>query len=214
MKQRVVCLISGGIDSPVAAWLMLKKGYEIVALFAYSELDEASLKRFLDVIRILNKHAKKKIKTFIYKPKYDLLSFNRYVVRHAYIIERRIMLRVANELAKRLDAKAIVTGDSLAQVSSQTLENLFVIDKASELPVIRPLIGMNKDEIIKLAKEIGTYEVSIRKVKQECGSLSICIRKPVTRARLEKVERLEEEIDIEKMYKDSIKTLKEITQLV
>jgi len=209
MREKVVCLVSGGIDSPVATWLIIRKGYRVFPLFSYGGVDDASLKRFLDVCKVLKKW-QRNMRCFIYKANYDLLTHDRIVERHAYILERRIMLRVAEALANKLGAFAIATGDSLAQVSSQTLENLYVIDKVCKLPVLRPLIGFNKDEIVKLARKIGTFEISIRKVKQECGSLPACVRKPVTKAKLEVVEKIEKRLGIEEIVKKCIKNIREV----
>jgi thiamine biosynthesis protein ThiI len=213
---KVVCLISGGIDSPVAAWLLMKRGCVIVPLFAFfCRGDESDLKRFKEVVKELKKwHIGKKMRVFIFKHELNLVQFRKKFYKYTCVLCRRMMYRVANELAKRLGAKAIVTGESLAQVASQTLDNLMVIDQASELPVFRPLIGMDKIESVELAKKIGTYEKSCMPVRYGCGKLEGCWarpRKPATKADLNKILKFEKELDVENLLKLSLMSLKEIT---
>jgi len=211
----VVALISGGIDSPVAAWMLMKRGASIIALYAHSGISRDSLIRFIEVMKVLRDwHAGEGIRAFVYRESYDVTLLKPSELKYAYVLERRMMLRVANFLAEKLGAKAIVTGEDLGQVSSQTLDNLATIDEASKLPVLRPLIGMNKVEIVDLAKEIGTYEISIRKVAPECGTLPICVRRPATRARIEKIREIEERLDLEKALERALSSLEEVTYFV
>ena len=208
----VVALISGGIDSPVAAWMMMRRGASITALYARSPLSPEGFERFVKVIRVLKEwHIGEELKAYAYIPDYEIpLDFAKY----AYVLERRIMLKVANELARRVKAKGIVTGDSLGQVSSQTLDNLMVIDAASQLPVYRPLISMDKDQIAEIARTIGTFRISTERTVQECGSLTVCIRKPVTKAKLEKVLEIERRINVEDMVKRSIESIQDVTSII
>jgi thiamine biosynthesis protein ThiI len=117
-----------------------------------------------------------------------------------------MMYRVANELAKKVNAKAIVTGEDLAQVASQTLSNLQTIDEASELPVFRPLIGFDKVETERIAKEIGTYDKSCIRV-ETCWAKP---RKPTTKSGIQEVKAIEEKIEVEKLLIKSIETIREI----
>ncbi len=211
----VVCLISGGLDSPVASWMMMKRGCSVVALYAMSPLAPEGLRRFFDAFRVLRKwHIGERIRAFVYRTDYDITPFGKEALRHAYVLERRIMVRVASELASRVGAKGIVTGDSLGQVSSQTLDNLYVIDRAASFPVFRPLISFDKNEIVEIAKKIGTYDISTRKCYQECGSLTACVRRPVTKARMEKVLKIENKIGSNRMLESCLSTLEEVTALV
>jgi thiamine biosynthesis protein ThiI len=208
----LVALISGGIDSPVAAWMMMRRGASITALYAMSPLAPEGFERFVKVIRVLREwHIGEELRAYAYTANYEIPAD---VAKYAYVLERRIMLRVANELAKRVGAKGIVTGDSLGQVSSQTLDNLMAIDAASELPVYRPLISMDKDQISNIAREIGTFSISTERTAQECGSLTICVKKPVTKARLDKVLEIERRIDAEEIAKRSIETLQDVTSII
>ncbi len=208
----LVALISGGIDSPVAAWMMMRRGASITALYARSPLSPEGFERFVRVIRVLREwHIGEELKAYAYTADYEIPS---NFAKYAYVLERRIMLRVANELARRVEAKGIVTGDSLGQVSSQTLDNLMVIDEASQLPVYRPLISMDKDQIAEIARNIGTFSISTERTFQECGSLTVCIRKPVTRARLDKVLEIEREIKAEDMVRRSIESIQDVTSII
>lgn len=211
----VVALISGGIDSPVAAWMIMKRGASIIALYAHSGMSRDSFKRFIQVMRVLREwHVGKKMRAFVYRQSYDISLLKPEELKYAYILERRMMLRVANLLAKKLGAKAIVTGEDLGQVSSQTLDNIATVNEASELPVLRPLIGMNKLEIVNLARSIGTYEISIRKVPQECGTLPICVKKPATRARLEKIREIESGLNIKNSLDRAFSSLEDVTKFI
>ncbi len=160
-QGRVLALISSGIDSPVAAWLIMRRGAQVIPVH-FKKMDEEE-RGFMRLVSILRK--------FSYG-----VDFKPIVVEHATALRKylergarewicllckRRMLVLANKMANQLGASAIVTGDSLGQVASQTLENLEVETRCLEKPVLRPLIGMDKDDIVKIAKEIGTYDVSI-----------------------------------------------------
>ena len=155
-EGKVIALISNGIDSPVSAWLSAKRGCEIVALHFGDN-------KPLDVISKIERYTGESIKVINIESYGQFLSsiYESGSDKYQCILCKIGMYIIANEIAKDLDAKAIVTGESLGQVASQTLDNLSYIDKYSDLPVFRPLIGYNKEEIISLAKMIGTYEHQI-----------------------------------------------------
>ena len=137
----------------------------------------------------------------------DLTEFMKNCDRkYMCVFCRRMMLRIAEAIAKKQGAQALVTGESLAQVASQTLQNLYVEDDAVKIPIMRPLIGFDKNEIIKIAKDIGTYDISIIPV--------ICCSavppKPSTQARLEKIVGEEGKININKLLNSATKSLKKI----
>ena len=113
------------------------------------------------------------------------------------------MLKISEEVAKKENAIALVTGDSLGQVSSQTLENIFSISEAVKIPIFRPLIGLDKEEIVSLAKKIGTYEISI-KPQEDCCTLFIP-KHPTTKAKIEIVKKLEKKLAMKKLLKNAIK---------
>ena len=159
-QGKVIALISGGIDSPVAAWMMMRRGAQVIPVhFFKSEAEEEAFRRTVDVL-----------KRYSYGVKFEPIvldhrNFLREVTSRGSgewtcLLCKRRMLTTANKLAKELGANAIATGDSLGQVASQTLANLEVESMCLEKPVLRPLIGMDKDDIVRLAKEIGTYDIS------------------------------------------------------
>ncbi len=125
------------------------------------------------------------------------------LAKYRIILYRRYMLRIAEAIAKRENAKALVTGESLAQVSSQTLENIATIEAVTSMPVLRPLIGMDKSEIIDLAKKIKTYKVSI-KPQEDCCTLFIP-KHPATRSSTKRIEELEKRLDTKMLVEKAIK---------
>ncbi|MEM3104526.1 MAG: 7-cyano-7-deazaguanine synthase, partial [Candidatus Bathyarchaeia archaeon] len=216
VMDRVVCLVSGGIDSPVATWMMMKQGCSIAVLFAYFPMggDESDLKRFISVVRELRKwHIGGEMQVYIYKHDQNLVAFRKAALKFTCILCRRMMYRVANEIANIVKAKAIVTGENLAQVASQTLQNLSVINQASKLPVLRPLIGFNKEEIVKIAKRIGTYEASCMRASSGCAPIKGCWArplKPVTHASLDTIIKIESSLNIKELLERSVDSLRKV----
>ena len=160
-QGKALALISSGIDSPVAAWLMMKRGAQIIPVhFRKTNEEEKGFREIISVLRRFSYGVK--FEPLIIEHGSALAEFAERGAREwLCLLCKRRMLVLANKLAKQVGANAIITGDSLGQVASQTLENLEVESRCLEKPVLRPLIGMHKDEIVRIAKEIGTYEVSI-----------------------------------------------------
>lgn len=206
---KVVSLISGGIDSPVASYLMMKRGANcvFVSFHSYPYTDEQSLKKIEEIVKILNQFQFSS--TLYLVPFADIQKeiMLKAPEQFRIILYRRMMIRISQEIAKLENAQALITGESLAQVASQTLENMSVIDEVANVPVFRPLIGMDKEEIINIAKNIGTFKTSILP-HQDC-----CVRfmpnNPATRASLRDIKEAEKNLDIQKMIKIAI-TVKEI----
>jgi len=188
---KVVCLLSGGIDSSVAAWLMMKRGCKIVALYATIGKSNKAIRSVIKKLRVW--HIGSDIKVFTYNQRRILKVFNKRFYRHTCILCKRMMYKAANKLARILKIKAIVTGESLSQVASQTIDNLMVLDQASELPVFRPLISMDKIDIINIAKKLGMNEIA-SKYKEECWAWP---KKPKTKSKLDKVLNFEKEVEKE-----------------
>jgi len=181
---KVLVLLSGGIDSAVAAWMMIKRGCIIDVVYADNQ-NKKKKKRFLKIVKELEKWSNCKIKKHTFNHKKYLDEIVRKVPNNMICIYcKRQMYMEAEKIAKKENCKAIVTGESLGQVASQTLDNLAVLDQAVSMPVLRPLIGFDKQEIIVIAKQIGTYEISIMKVK-ECDYVP---KKPRTNVRLEEIK--------------------------
>jgi thiamine biosynthesis protein ThiI len=181
-QGRAVALISGGIDSPVAAWMMMKRGCSVIPVH-FSQSEEESQK-MLDNCAVLSRYAFGWELRPIVESHHQLLSATLQRLqeagdeRWACIFCKRSIVRRAAEIAREVGALAIVMGDSLGQVASQTLENIEVVSQGVTVPILRPLIGMDKTEIIGLAKEIGTFEVSTRE-SRPCPYLP---HNPITQA--------------------------------
>ena len=189
----VISLLSGGIDSAVSSWMMGKRGCEIIAV------NFSSGKYIEDIIEILEQYTGYKIKTFIVPYENILGKISKIAEKYTCVICKRTMYRIAGRIAEIEDAKGIVTGDNLGQVASQTLDNLKVLSSVYN-PIYRPLIGMDKEEIIKIAREIGTYEFSTGGKK--CRFVP---RKPATRSRLDRIEEIEERIGIHELVEEAVK---------
>jgi thiamine biosynthesis protein ThiI len=193
---RMVGLLSSGFDSPVACWNLMKRGAEVVMCHFHSHpfTDQASLENCRQLADVLTRF---QYRTRLYLVAFapvqeEILSLTPSELR--MILYRRSMIRIAQAVARRERAQALLTGESLGQVASQTLTNLAVIDQAATVPVLRPLIGADKEEIMVRARQIGTYELSAQPY-EDCCSLMVA-RHPATRAELEEVLRIEEALDL------------------
>lgn len=188
---KAMLLLSGGIDSPVAAWSSMRRGLEVecVHFYSYPYTSERAKEKVIDLAKVLAGYAGR-IKLHLV-PFTDIqTSFTRTGQDNMIItLMRRSMLRIATKLAERAGALAIVTGDSLGQVASQTLSSMNVIGRATELPLLRPLVMMDKNEIIDVAHKIGTYELSILPY-EDCCTLFVP-KSPTTNPNLLVVEKVE-----------------------
>ena len=209
-QGKVISLFSGGIDSPVATWLMMKRGCEIVLLHFDNQpyTDKKNLERAKKVAKALKKWYKgHDLKFYVIKHGENLKKIIENCPRNlTCLICKRIMYRIANKIAEKENALGIVTGESLGQVASQTLENLNILNQSSTLIVFRPLISFDKTKIEEIAKKIGTFNYSILPAK----TCSAAPKKPRTRGRIKEVLEAEEKINIENMINESLKTLKEV----
>lgn len=211
--MKVVTLLSGGIDSPVAAHLMLERGAEVLSLHMdnrpYGGLEHQLTKVRQLAARLEDIHGQK-MRLFVSPHGYthEMLMGKCRANLHC-VLCRRMMLRVAGGLAAREGAAAMVTGESLGQVASQTLQNIVAEYPAAPVPILRPLIGFDKQEIVEIAKTIGTYELSI----QPGGCCTAVPHLPATRASLALVEQEEKNLDIEGMVRLSLEKLEEAPPL-
>ncbi len=201
---KVLIMLSGGIDSPVAAWRMMKRGTKalFVHFYSYPYTDKASLEKVEELAEILA--------TWNYRTQIYLVSFaeiQQEIVTQTpapfrVILYRRMMVRIAQQIAATAKAKCLVTGESLGQVASQTLGNLRVIEEVAEIPILRPLIGDDKAEIMELAERIGTFEISTLP-HDDCCSLFVP-KHPATNASLEAVQEAEAALDINALVKSAV----------
>jgi len=195
VSGRVACLLSGGIDSPVAAWRMMRRGCRVyfIHFHSYPVLSRASQEKAVELARLLTSwqlHSRLFLVPFA-----DIQQKALMTVEPALrvIVYRRMMLRIAEQIARRVRAQALVTGEVIGQVASQTLENMTVIDAAASMPVLRPLVGMDKEEIVDAAKALGSYPISIIP-DQDCCTL-FTPKHPATRASLGQIEEAERALD-------------------
>ncbi len=186
-RKKAVCLISAGIDSAVAAWLMRKKGLELIFLYNYFSSSDKDISRVKKITRLVDKNAKLVINNFLATQ--QKLKEKAKESYHCLLCKRQ-MYKEAEKLAEKENAEFIVTGENLGQVASQTLVNLAVLDSAVKLKVLRPLLCFEKQEIINIAKKIGTYEISIKQAKK-CRFLP---KSPATKAKLELVQKEERKL--------------------
>ncbi|MGC8581297.1 MAG: tRNA sulfurtransferase [Thermoplasmata archaeon] len=201
--MKALVMLSGGIDSPVAAYMLLKNSYEVVGLHMDNRpfTDDTMLWKVKQHVKILENMFNKKIKLYIAPHGINQIEFIKNADRKVgCLLCRRLMWRVANEIAIKEHCDFIATGESIGQVASQTLKNIQVESEVLSLPIIRPLAGLDKMEIVKIAKEIGTYETSI--------TPSICCQvvpdQPATNASLEHVKEEEAKVDINKMLQNAL----------
>ena len=196
---RVVCLLSGGIDSPVAAWRMMRRGCRVlfVHFHSYPILSRASQEKVRELAALLTQyqlHSRLFLVPFGEIQQRVVLSVQPPL---RVVIYRRLMMRIAEHIARAHRARALVTGEVVGQVASQTLENMKQINDVVEMPVLRPLVGMDKEEITEQAQRLGTYPISIIP-DQDCCTL-FTPRHPATRARTEEVEEAEAALPIEEI---------------
>ncbi len=206
LSGRAVFLVSGGIDSPVSAWLLIRKGIEPV--FAYFDnyplCDQAAEGIAIESIRSVCERAKlQNARVYIVSHSPDLQDIlSKCPTKFACILSRRMMFRVAERLAEMEGCGAIVTGDAIGQKASQTLQNIAATDCVlSKVHVLRPLVGMNKPQIVDYAKKIGTYEISIRPGVASCG---VPTNNPSTSARKNRLVEIEAALDINGMVRRAV----------
>jgi tRNA uracil 4-sulfurtransferase len=206
---RVLTLVSGGIDSPVAAARLMRRGCTttLVHFHAFPLLDRATIDKTRQIARVLARHQlSSRLLLVPFGPVQQAIVASCPEPLRV-VLYRRFMLRIAQALARRCRARALVTGESLGQVASQTLGNMAVIDKAAEIPVLRPLVGMDKDEIVAEARQLRTFEISTLP-DQDCCQLFMP-RRPATCARLEEVERAESRLDAAGLVATALATTEE-----
>jgi thiamine biosynthesis protein ThiI len=193
---KVAALVSGGIDSPVAAWLAMKRGCEVEAVYFHSfpYTGDRTKEKVRELCRVVSAWHGPMTLWVVHFTEVQKALRDAGPAELAVVLYRRMMVRIAAERARLSGCKALVTGESLGQVASQTLDNLAVIDAAATMPILRPLIASDKTEIIALARRIGTYDVSVQPY-DDCCSL-FTPKHPATRAHLDRVQEAEAKLDV------------------
>ena len=204
-QEKAISLISSGIDSPVASFEMIKRGVQVEYLHfhSYPAINKQSITNVKKILQILNRY-QLNLRLYLI----PLLVIQQEIMKvipdkYWVIFFRRYMIKAANILAEQNNAVALITGESVGQVASQTLSNIRSISEVSTIPILRPLSGYNKEEIINKAKKIGTYNISI-KPYQDCCSFFVP-RHPETKAKIKKIQLLEDKLNLNDILLDSIK---------
>jgi len=205
--MKLVSLLSSGIDSPVATYLLSKKTTELIFLHGDIEqfTDKKEYQNFLKIAKQLKKIVKPSVKICVVSHGKNLDKYIRQCDgKYTCIFCKRMLLRYAEKIVEKENAQAIILGDSLGQVASQTLQNINVIDEAIDIPVLRPLIGFDKQEIVDISKKIGMYDLSILPSKG-CNAVP---DKPSTAAKIEKIVEQEKKLDIKNLVEKTVKKSK------
>ena len=205
-----IVMLSGGIDSPVAAYMMAKRGMSLRAVhfhsFPYTSMQ--AKQKVLDLAKI--------VKTYTLRMTVDVVSFTEIQTaihekcpeEYMITIMRRFMMRIAERIARMNGAGAVITGESLGQVASQTLESITSTNSVATIPVFRPLIGFDKDEIIEISQKIGAFETSILPY-EDCCTIFLP-KRPVTKPRLSAVEKVESVLDVETLVDNALNTIETV----
>lgn len=195
---RGLCLLSGGIDSPVAAWMSMKRGLHVafVTFHSHPYVGDASKRKVIEVARVLARWQQPGSRLFV-APFAEIQTAIRDAAPESYrtVLYRRMMQRIAARIAESNRLACLITGESLGQVASQTLENIACIESASGARVMRPLIGFDKEETVAIARRIGTFEISSRQ-EPDCCTLFMPER-PVIRGKIEACESAEARLDLQ-----------------
>ena len=204
---KVVGLLSGGIDSPVACLLAMKRGAAVIFVHFHSVpmTTEESIEKVKQISKVLS-YYQSRIHLYLVA----LTPIQKKILvnakeKYRIILYRRFMIRIAEKIAHKENAHALITGESLGQVSSQTLENIAVIEAVSSMPILRPLIGLDKQEIMNLAKDYGTYDISILP-DQDCCSLFLP-KNPATKAKKQFIEAEEANLAVDDLIQEAIDSI-------
>ncbi|MDO4593878.1 MAG: tRNA uracil 4-sulfurtransferase ThiI [Tissierellia bacterium] len=210
---RGLLLLSGGIDSPVAGFMMAKRGVEISVLHfhSYPFTSKRAHQKVNDLAKILSQYTGE-----ITMYSVNLLNIYKEIAkncrsRETTILSRRFMMKIGERICNKHKINVMITGESLGQVASQTIQSVSVINEAVDIPILRPLIGMDKTDIIKISREIGSYEKSIEPFDDCCSVFTP--DRPVTKPRLKDIEYSENNLDTDKLIDDAIENM-EIIKIV
>lgn len=204
-------LLSGGIDSPVSGHMIAKRGVEIDAInfFSFPYTSERAKEKVIELARILAEYTSKINLYIVPFTKIQLEIRDKAPEEHMTLLMRRFMMRISERIARKNGSIALITGESVGQVASQTLAALNVTNDVVDMPVLRPLIGMDKIEIIERSKEIGTFETSILPYEDCCTVFTPA--HPTTNPKLATIEKSEAKLDVESLIEESLAGVEKIT---
>lgn len=207
---KTLLLLSGGIDSPVAGYLMLKRGVQLEAIHFHSPpfTSERAKQKVLDLAEQLAVYGKKIKVHMVPFTKIQQTIFQKMPERYGMTIMRRIMLQISEQVCQKESILSMTTGESLGQVASQTMESMNAINEVTNLPVIRPLVAMDKVEIIKIAKDIKTYDISVRPY-EDCCTIFVP-KSPATRPKRDKVKAIHAQYDFSPLIEEAIQGIETI----
>ncbi len=207
---KAVAMLSGGIDSPVAMYMMAKRGMSLRAVHFHSfpYTSAQAKQKVLDLAAIVKKYTLRMTVDVVSFTEIQTAIHERCPEEYMITIMRRFMMRIAEKLARINGCGAVVTGESLGQVASQTLESITSTNAVAHIPVFRPLIGFDKEEIIDIAHKIGTYETSILPY-EDCCTIFLP-KRPVTKPRLSAVEKVESALDVESLVQNALQNVETV----
>lgn len=207
---KAVAMLSGGIDSPVAMYMMAKRGMSLRAVHFHSfpYTSAQAKQKVLDLAAIVKKYTLRMTVDVVSFTEIQTAIHERCPEEYMITIMRRFMMRIAEKIARINGCGAVVTGESLGQVASQTLESITSTNAVAHIPVFRPLIGFDKEEIIDIAHKIGTYETSILPY-EDCCTIFLP-KRPVTKPRLSAVEKVESALDVETLVQNALQNVETV----
>ena len=211
MGGRAAVLLSGGIDSPVAGYMIAKRGVELecVHFFSYPYTSERAKEKVLELARLMTKYCGRMTVDVVGFTQIQEAIRDHCPEEYFTLIMRRFMMRISQRIAKEHGCRALVTGENLGQVASQTMEAMNVTGAVVDMPVFMPLIGMDKEEIVTIARKIGTMETSILPYEDCCTVFTP--RHPKTKPVLSEVERVEARLDVEALIEQAMENTEKIT---
>ena len=209
---KAMLLLSGGIDSPVAGYMIAKRGVQIEATYFHAPpyTSDRAKQKVVDLAKLVSRYSGPMVLNVVNFTDIQLAIYEKCPHEELTIIMRRYMMRIAEELGKKSGCLGLITGESIGQVASQTMQSLYCTNEVCEMPVFRPVIGFDKQEIIDLSEKIGTYETSIQPF-EDCCTIFVA-KHPVTKPNLNIIKNDEKHLDdcIEEMLKTAIDTVERI----
>ena len=209
---KAMLLLSGGIDSPVAGYMIAKRGVQIEATYFHAPpyTSDRAKQKVVDLAKLVSRYSGPMVLNVVNFTDIQLAIYEKCPHDELTIIMRRYMMRIAEELGKKSGCLGLITGESIGQVASQTMQSLYCTNEVCEMPVFRPVIGFDKQEIIDLSEKIGTYETSIQPF-EDCCTIFVA-KHPVTKPNLNVIKQHETNLDgvIEELYKTAIETTEKI----